>query len=56
MSRIEESVDDASAATMTTAALPALSLNLHASEAASAWLVSGYLLALATGVPMSAWD
>ncbi|MBA2933896.1 DHA2 family efflux MFS transporter permease subunit [Sphingomonas sp. CGMCC 1.13654] len=43
------------ASTMTNAALPALSLDLHASEAASAWLVSGYLLALATGVPMSAW-
>lgn len=42
-------------ATLLSAALPTIASNLGVSEAAIQWLASAYLMALAAGVPVSAW-
>ena len=41
--------------TIATTALPAIAGDLHASAGATQWVATGYLLALAAGVPVSGW-
>lgn len=41
--------------TMLNAALPTIAVNLHTSSAVAQWISTGYFLALAAGVPLSAW-
>jgi len=41
--------------TIATVALPGIARDLHASFAAAQWATTGYLLALAAGVPLSGW-
>lgn len=41
--------------TIANVALPAIGADLHASHAAAQWVATGYLLALAAGVPLSGW-
>lgn len=41
--------------TMLNAALPTIAISLHTSNAIAQWISTGYFLALAAGVPLSAW-
>jgi len=41
--------------TIATVALPGIARDLHTSSAAAQWATTGYLLALAAGVPLSGW-
>lgn len=41
--------------TMINAALPSIAVSLHTSSAIAQWISTGYFLALAAGVPLSAW-